>query len=117
MGFSERLKLLRLQRQLSQKELADKLGISNSTVSMYERGEREPSFEMLELIGDFFNVDTNYLLGKENGSTYYLDPETAQLAQQLYDRPEMRILFDASRGASKEDIEMAAAILEKMSKK
>lgn len=33
---------------------------------MYERGEREPSFETLETIADFFNVDMNYLLGSVN---------------------------------------------------
>ena len=117
MGFAERLRLLRKQKDLSQQQLADKLGVSNSTISMYERGEREPDFEMLELIGDFFNVDTNYLLGKETGSTYYLDPEVAEMAQELFERPEIRVLFDASRKASKEDIEQVAAILEKLSQK
>lgn len=117
MGFAERLRLLRKQKDLSQQQLADKLGVSNSTISMYERGEREPDFEMLELIGDFFNVDTNYLLGKETGSTYYLDPEVAEMAQELFARPELRVLFDASRKASKEDIEQVASILEKLSQK
>lgn len=117
MGFAERLRLLRKQRDLSQQQLADRLGVSNSTISMYERGEREPDFEMLELIGDFFNVDTNYLLGKESGSTYYLDPEVAEMAQELYERPEMRVLFDASRNATKEDIEQVAIILERLSQK
>jgi len=116
MNFSERLKQLRLKRKLSQQELADRLGIANSTVSMYERGERKPDLEMLELIGDFFNVDIDYLLGKESGSTYYLDPEVAEMAQELHDRPEMKILFDASRKLSKEDVEMFTALIEKMSK-
>lgn len=117
MGFAERLRLLRKQRNLSQQQLADKLGISNSTISMYERGEREPDFEMLELIGDYFNVDTNYLLGKEIGSTYYLDPEVAELAKSLYERPEMRVLFDASKNATTEDVQMAAELLDRLSKK
>lgn len=62
--FSERFKELRYCRKLSQQELADKLGTSKSSVNMYERGEREPSLEMLECIADFFNVDMDYLLGK-----------------------------------------------------
>lgn len=62
--FSERFKELRSCRKLSQQELADKLGTSKSSVNMYERGEREPSLEMLECIADFFNVDMDYLLGK-----------------------------------------------------
>jgi len=63
MNFSNVLKKLRLQDNLTQAELADKLKISKSSVSMYENGAREPDFETLELIADFFNVDMNYLLG------------------------------------------------------
>lgn len=72
MDFSERLRELRTQRGYSQSELAKKLNVSKSTVLMLEVGSRKPSFEMLELIGDFFNVDIDFLLGKEIGSTYYL---------------------------------------------
>ena len=117
MAFNDRLKELRSKRGLTQPELAKALGISKSSVSMYERGEREPSYDMLETIADYFNVDVNYLLGKETGSTYYFDPEVAEMAQEMHERPEMRILFDASRKATKEDIEQVAAILEKLSSK
>lgn len=65
--FSERLKLLRNQRNLSQQELSKQLGVlSKSSINMYERGEREPGLETLELIADFFNVDMDYLLGKSD---------------------------------------------------
>lgn len=64
--FSERFKVLRSSRKLSQQELADELGTSKSSVNMYERGEREPGIEMLETIADFFNVDMDYLLGKSS---------------------------------------------------
>lgn len=105
MNFAERLRDLRTQKGLSQIELAKKLGLSNSTISMYERGEREPDFETLDLIGDFFNVDVNYLLGKEVGSTYYLDPQAAEMAKEVFEREEMRVLFDTVKDVSKEDIE------------
>lgn len=105
MNFAERLRDLRIQKGLSQIELGKKLGLSNSTISMYERGEREPDFENLDLIADFFNVDTNYLLGKEIGSTYYLDPETAELAKEVAERSELKVLFDAVKDVPKEDIE------------
>lgn len=61
--FAERFKSLRIKRELSQLGLAEELGISKSSVSMYERGQREPDFETLEIIADFFNVDMNYLIG------------------------------------------------------
>lgn len=117
MDFSERLKELRTKRGYSQAELANKLHVSKSTISMLEVGSRKPSIELMEQIGDFFNVSLDYLQGKEGGSTYYLDPEVAEMAQELHDRPEMQVMFDASRNLSKEDVEMVTSLIEKLSKK
>ena len=64
--FSQRLRQLRTDGDLTQAALAQKLGISKSSVNMYERGEREPGLETLELIADTFNVDMDYLLGKSD---------------------------------------------------
>lgn len=62
--FNERLKALRTEKGWSQQRLADELEISKSSVNMYERGEREPSFETMEAIADIFNVDMDYLYGR-----------------------------------------------------
>lgn len=62
--FSDRLRLLRTSKGLSQADFAKQLKISKSSVNMYERGEREPNFKLLEKIADYFNVDMDYLLGK-----------------------------------------------------
>ena len=64
--FSSRLKELRSEFGLSQQSLANQTKISKSSINMYERGEREPGIETLELFADFFNVDMDYLLGKSN---------------------------------------------------
>lgn len=63
--FSEILRNLRKKEQLTQDELADKLKISKSAISMYENGNRTPDFETLEAIADFFNVNLSYLIGEE----------------------------------------------------
>ena len=55
--FDKILKMLRNEKNMSQQELADALGISKSSINMYERGERQPNFETLEAIADYFNVD------------------------------------------------------------
>lgn len=62
--FHDVLKSLRISHNLTQDDLAKKLQISRSTIGMYEKGAREPDFEALELIADFFDVDTDYLLGR-----------------------------------------------------
>lgn len=61
--FASIFKGLRLERGLTQDELAKRLGISKSTVSMYENGKRLPAFDAAESITDFFGVDLKYLLG------------------------------------------------------
>lgn len=68
--FKNTLRALRTSQGLTQEELAKRLKISRSTIGMYEKGAREPDFETLELIADFFNVDINYLLGRSNKTTY-----------------------------------------------
>ena len=63
MTFGETLYNLRKSRSVTQADLAKYLKISKSLVSMYERNQRKPSFEILEGIADFFNVDMNTLHG------------------------------------------------------
>lgn len=116
MEFKDRLKELRKRKGLSQVTLAEKLGLSKSTIGAYETGDISPSLEALNLIADFFNVDINYLLGKEDGSTYYLDPEAAELANEIANRSELKVLFDATRDISKEDIEVVIRMLEGLKK-
>lgn len=58
--FKDVLKYLRQRETWSQAELAKKLGVAKSTISMYEVGKRQPDFETLEAISDLFNVDMNF---------------------------------------------------------
>ncbi len=64
-SFNIILRRLRKEQNLTQSELAKKLGVAASTVGMYERGEREPDFATLEKISTFFCVNMNTLLGRE----------------------------------------------------
>lgn len=64
--FKDMLKYFRMREHLSQNELATKLGVSPSTISMYEVGKREPDFEIEEKIADFFNTDLNTLRGRDS---------------------------------------------------
>ncbi len=61
--FNERLKELRLEKNLSQNELAEKLGVSQKSISNWETGVREADFGTLEKMTKFFNVTADYLLG------------------------------------------------------
>ena len=56
------LRELRKQRGLTMKELGEKIGVSESTISLYETGRRSPSYEILLKIAEYFGVSVDYLL-------------------------------------------------------
>ena len=62
--FPAIIKSLRIERGITQEQLAALLKVSRSTIGMYETGSREPDFETLEAIADIFNVDMDYLMGR-----------------------------------------------------
>ncbi|HEY5555905.1 LexA family protein [Acetobacterium sp.] len=70
MNFADRLKLLRNENALTQLDLSKKLGVSKSSIGMYESGQRVPDVETFEVIADYFNVDMGYLRGKTDVRQY-----------------------------------------------
>jgi transcriptional regulator with XRE-family HTH domain len=61
-GFGDRLKRLRINRGLSQTELAESVGLRYAHIGRYERGQSKPSSEMLRRLSDILGVSTDYLL-------------------------------------------------------
>jgi len=64
-GLPERLRSLRIQNHLSQKEVARTLRISPAIISSYESGERTPSLEKLLALSNLYKCSTDYLLGRK----------------------------------------------------
>ncbi len=64
--FSSVLKQLREERQLSQKDIAEYLGITRQAVASYELAKREPDYEVLRKLADYFGVSVDYLLGRSS---------------------------------------------------
>ena len=64
--FTERLQFLKTQKHLLQKEVANAIGISVRTYQRYETGERLPDIQVLVKLADYFNVSTDYLLGRSD---------------------------------------------------
>lgn len=61
--FAKRLRKLRLEAELTQAELAKRLGLDHTTISSYERGVSTPNHELLAKIASVFGVSVDYLLG------------------------------------------------------
>ena len=115
--FINRLKSVMKERKMTQTELAKRTGIRQSSISDWLNDRYEPKQDKVYIIAKALNVSPAWLLGYDEPSTnqtegYYVDPETAEYAEMLRTRPEMRMLFSASRGISKEEMQEAVNYIE-----
>lgn len=62
--FGERLRYLRREKKLTQKQLGDVIGINHHSITSYEMGKSEPSYNVLVKLADFYHCSTDYLLGR-----------------------------------------------------
>lgn len=123
--FHNIIKGLRESKGITQEQLADALEVSRGTIGMWETGKRKPGQDLYEKIADMFNVDMDFLYGRtsikkarhydESGNeyipSYYLNEETQAIAQEIFENPELRALFDASRNATPEDLEIVKNLI------
>lgn len=65
-GFGERLKELRIEHGLTQKELAEQIGQAQSAITYWEKNEQEPVISSLKKLCDFFDVSADYLIGRKD---------------------------------------------------
>ena len=115
--FIERLNSILQKRNLSQADLSKMTGIRSSSISDWLNGKYEPKQDKISTIAEALNVSPVWLIGYDDTSSnqsegYYVDPETAEYAEYLRTRPEARLLFSASRGISKEDMQKAVEYIE-----
>lgn len=115
--FIERLNSILQKRNLSQADLSKMTGIRSSSISDWLNGKYEPKQDKISIIAEALNVSPVWLIGYDDTASnqsegYYVDPETAEFAEYLRTRPEARLLFSASRGISKEDMEKAVEYIE-----
>lgn len=96
--------------------VATATGIGKSTFSDWKSGRSKPKNDKLQKIADFFEVTIDYLMTgeeKEDNETYYLNDDAREMAQFMFENPEYKVLFDASRKISKSDIATVKAIMDK----
>ena len=87
--FGQRLRDLRKQKNLTQKQLADLIGVKNSIISFYEVGDRFPSPEIVIKLAAVLHTTTDYLLGVERGKSVDvsgLDDEDERVVRMVVER-------------------------------
>ena len=118
--FSENLRKYIGRSGKTQKDIAIDLDVNPPTFSMWVKGKAMPSVSVIRKIADYFGVGITDLVddkaGKK-GAVYYLDPEAAEAAQQMHDNQELKVLFDAARTASPEDLRTTYQMLMALKRK
>lgn len=114
-NFPKLLKYYLMLNNKTQKELVDYLGVSQSAVSNWIAGTRLPDIRTISKIAEFLHVDIQDLIQEDNTDqpVYYLNEDARDVAQFLYDNPDYKVLFDASRKVKKEDIEFVKQMLDR----
>lgn len=104
-------------------------GIRQSTMSNWKKRGNQLSAKNAQLVADYFGVSIDYLMGNKavnmrpetversvlNQEEYFLNQDARELAQFLFENPEYKVLFDASRKVKKEDIQFVKDLMDRMS--
>jgi transcriptional regulator with XRE-family HTH domain len=110
----DRIKNLRINNKMTLEEVGEKIGVSKQTLYKYENNiiTNIPS-DKIEGLAKVFNISPAVIMGwDKDDEPYYQDKEAAEYAEMLRTRPEMRLLFSASRGISKEEMQEAVNYIE-----
>lgn len=120
MSVKDLIREKRLSLGMTMKEVADKVGVSEATISRWESGEISNMRRgAISALAKALNISPNEIMGWEqpeedvdDSPSYYDDPEVAAIANEMKENPNIRVLFDASRGLSKESIEEVRRFVE-----
>lgn len=103
-----------------QADIINDLGINKSAVSTWINGTRMPRMDKVQALADYFGINKSDLLEdkgtQEEDNSYYIDEDAKELAQFLFKNPEYRVLFDAAKDVSADDLEMVKTIIDKFKK-
>ena len=114
--FARNLKRLLEMNDKQPADIVRDLGIPFSTVSNWVNGEKFPRMGKIEMLANYLGVEKSDLLedkGDAVPESYYLNDDARDLARFLFDNPDYKVLFDASRKVSREDLETVQKIIEK----
>lgn len=101
--------------KMTNETLAQKTGLPVGTISRIASGQtKEPTLKTLRLIAGAFNCTVDDLQGGGTLQPYYLNQEAAEIAQEIYENKDLRILFDASKNLTPEDVQAVVEIAKRI---
>lgn len=114
--FSKRLRYYLEKYDMTQNELAKRLSVGTTSVYNWVNGIKSPRMDKVDAMCSIFNCKRSDLMEEKEDSndSYYLNDDAKEMAQFLYDNPEYKVLFDASRKVKKDDIDFVKQMLDRM---
>lgn len=109
-NFGENLKRIRMERQLTQEQLADLLGTSKQVISRYENGQRSPKVSIVDEYARKLGVSISELTGVNRASSHP-DPVMAE-REALRRDPDRRVLLDLAERGTAADVKQVRAIID-----
>lgn len=112
MNSVERVKTICKDRKIPISKLERDLGYSNGYIGQLRKGTF-PN-DRLKEIAEYLEVSIDYLMTgkeKEGGETYYINEETKEIAQKVFENKSLRMLMDSAQDATPEDIETVHSML------
>lgn len=100
----EKFENLRIEKGVSAYEIAKAIGVPSGMFTNWKAGRYTPKADKMQKIADYFGVPLSYFYDADDGEHYYLDKATRDAAEELRTNKELRLLFDAGRDASPEDL-------------
>lgn len=116
--FGDKIRTARKAAGLTQRELADRINVSNTSISNWEKDISRPDPDTIQHLCWALNVQPNFFFSLEKEKPLINDDEElTEYIQMLKTRPECRMLFQLSKSATKEDVEKAVRIIEALREK
>lgn len=100
-------------------QVAKDIGVSYTTLTSWIKGTNYPRIDKIELLANYFRVNKADLIENKysENEQYYSDPSVSEYAQAIKDNPDLRLLFDASKDMSKDDINFVINTIEMLKKR
>lgn len=115
--IGKNLRRIAYEHGKSQVQISKELGINKATISSWMNGTRIPRMDKIDLLCHYFNVSRTDIMEPQDVEKsqqlpeYYINQETARMAQTIFENKELRALFDAAQDAKPDDLKTAYDVL------
>lgn len=115
----DKFKKLCDEKGVKPNNVAKEVGIASGTITNWKNGKSTPHMDKLKKVAAYFNVPLYYLINDEKTPIkdgYWLDEETAKMAQEIFENKELRLLFNSAKDCKPEDLKLVHDMLLRLKK-